>query len=251
MKYKFNLLVFIITTYFVLPTNVLALSIDNQFKGFNGNYLQLGYSTSNYKHTDKITNISGSVDLDNNYSISGGYSYLTGDWNDPGEYETQTVKKISIGVGKYFPLNSTTDITSSLMYKDWDITGTSASTTTNYITNRKPFDLSLYNASIGIRTLTAADIELSLQNTWSRLKSSENFKLNYYTPSVGVRNISDSGLELGLKYTWFKGDIAINQIGFELLQHINESIAIGGRFLSQNGSNADLNERGIFVRRYF
>ncbi len=250
MKYKCNLLVFI-TTYFVLSTSVLALSIDNQFKGFNGNYLQFGYSTSNYKHTDKITNISGSVDLDNNYSISGGYSYSTGDWNDPGEYETQTVKRVSIGVGKYFSLNSNTDIISALMYEDFDMDGTTTSTTTNAITTRIPYDLRIYNASIGIRTLTAANIELSLQNTWSRLKSSNNTKLNFHTPSVGARNISDSGLELGLKYTWFKGDIAINQIGFELLQHINESIAIGGRFLSQNGSNADLSERGIFVRSYF
>ena len=96
-----------------LSTPILA-------EGFNDNYLQLGYSTSDYKHTDKITNISGSAEFGNNYSIWGGYFYETGDWNDPQEYETLKYDKLLIGFGKSFPVSSSADITSSFSYDKWN-----------------------------------------------------------------------------------------------------------------------------------
>ena len=68
---------------FLLP----FLSTPLLAEGFNDNYFQVGYSTSNYKFTDTMTSISGSAEFGNNYSISGEYFYEKGDWNDPGEYE--------------------------------------------------------------------------------------------------------------------------------------------------------------------
>ena len=62
-------------------------------EGFNDNYFQVGYSTSNYKFTDTMTSVSGSAEVGNNYSISGEYFYEKGDWNDPGEYETSKKKR--------------------------------------------------------------------------------------------------------------------------------------------------------------
>ena len=56
----------IITTALIsLPilfsSNILA-------EGFNDNYFQVGYSTSNYKFVDEIMDIEGSVEIGNNFS---------------------------------------------------------------------------------------------------------------------------------------------------------------------------------------
>ena len=228
-------------------------------EGFNDNYIQLGYSTSDYKHTDKITNISGSAEFGNNYSISGSYSYETGDWNDPQEYETLTSKKTLIGIGKSFPLSPSTDITSSFSIEKWnnkhttDFTAKSVDffgTTYTTTSSSSSYKIDFSHASIGIKSLTAAGFEISLKNTWTRAKTTTT--LNYYTPSIGVRNISDSGLELSFKYSTIKGatfEDTLNKMEFELMKHINENFAIGGRVVSQK--KPDWTEKGIFVRRNF
>ena len=222
-------------------------------EGFNDNYFQVGYSTSDYKHTDKITNISGSAEFGNNYSLSGSYSYEKGDWNDPGEYETSTVKRVSIGVGKYFPLNSKTDFTSSLRYEDYNgkqiCTTTAGSDCTSSYSNGGISKINYSDVSIGIRSLTTAGFEISLKNTWTRFRNPT--KYHYYTPSIGVRNISESGLELSFEYskTSEVNNTRLSQLELGLIKHINENFAIGGKFLSQK--QPDLTEKGVFVRRSF
>ena len=233
----------------LLILSITFLSTQLFAEGFNDNYIQLGYSTSDYKHVDKITTVSGSVEFGNNYLLSGSYSYETGDWNDPGEYETQTAKMIEIDVDKYFPLNSTTDITSSLSYYDWDTTGTTKSLTTNITTSRTPFKADFSLISIGIRSLTAAGFEISLKNTWGRYRNPT--KYSYYVPSIKVRNISDSGLESSFEYSKTSEILNIRQSRLELklIKPINKNFAIGGRFLSVK--QPDWTEKGVFVRRSF
>ena len=229
-------------------------------EGFNDNYLQLGYTSSDYKHADKITNIKGSAEFGNYYSIWGDYFYETGDWNDPQEYETLTYDKLLIGVGKSFPLNSSTDITSSLSYEDWDqkqickakdhITYADGYDCTHSYTNGGVVKADFSHTSIGIRNLTASGFEISLKNTWSRLRGTGVTNSDYYTPSIGVRNISDSGLESSFKYSIDKSvPVKSSQIEFELIKHINKNFAIGGSIVSHK--KADWTENGIFVRRSF
>ena len=98
----------------LFSSNILA-------DGFNDNFLQVGYSTSNYKFVDEIMDLEGSVDIGNNYSILGRYARETGEWRDPGEYETSTYTGMIIGIGKTFEIDSSSDITSSLSYLDYDI----------------------------------------------------------------------------------------------------------------------------------
>ena len=69
----------LMTIPMLFSSNILA-------EGFNDNYLQVGYSTSNYKFVDEIMDIEGSVEIGNNFSILGRYARETGDWRDPLEY---------------------------------------------------------------------------------------------------------------------------------------------------------------------
>ena len=80
----------------------MLFSLNISAEGFNDNYFQAGYSTSNYKFVDKIMDIKGSVEIGNDFSILGRYARETGDWRDPGEYETSTYTSMIIGIGKIF-----------------------------------------------------------------------------------------------------------------------------------------------------
>ena len=246
MKNKFNLL--LLTTVSVLFSSSLLA------EGFNDNYIQLGYTSSDYKHVDKITTVSGSVEFGNNYLLSGSYSYEKGDWNDPGEYETLTTKKTLIGVDKYFPLNSTTDITSSLTFDKWKLTKTCTLTAgtdcSDSYSDGKVSYIDVSTASIGIKNLTASGIEISLKNSWGRLRATSNYY--YYNPSIGIRHISESGLESSAEYSKiseFGSNPIQSRLEIGLIKHINKNFAIGGRFLSVK--EPDWTENGIFVRRSF
>jgi hypothetical protein len=189
-------------------------------EGFNDNYLQLGYSTSNYKFTDSITTISGSSEFNDGFTLFGSYSYEEGDWKDPGETEILKVDSMSIGIGKSFSINSDTDITSSFSYVDFETKQT-----------------------------CTYDSGVDCTSTYSDGGST---KSNYYTASIGIRNLSKSGFEMGLKYTiWRAGKLKpkSNEIEFVLMKHLTENYAIGGSVLSHK--KADWTENGIFVRRSF
>ena len=223
-------------------------------EGFNDNYLQLGYTSSSYKHADKITNIKGSAEFGNNYSIWGDYFYETGDWNDPGEYETLTAKKLLIGIGKSFPLSSSTDITSSLTFDKWKHTKTCTLTAgtdcSDSYRDGKVSYIDISQASIGIKNLTASGIELSLKNSWVRLRSPT--KYYFFWPSIGARYISESGLESSFEYSKlskFGSNPIQSRLELELIKHINENFAVGGRVLFVR--DPDWTENGIFVRRSF
>jgi hypothetical protein len=218
-------------------------------EGFNDNYFQVGYSTNDYKHSDKITHVSGSAELGDNYLISGSYDYETGDWNDPGEYETQTAKKMSIGIEGYFPISSSSDITSSIKLDNWDITGTTKSLATSVISNRTPFEGKFTHIGIGFRNLTSNNVEISFKNTWSKYKNPTVYY--YYTPSIKIRHISDNGIESSLDYSKTSEILNLrhSRLELRLIKHINKSFAIGGRLSIVK--DPKWTETGIFVRRSF
>ena len=215
----------LLVTAFIAITGT-QLSAD----GFNYNYLQVGYTSSNYKFVDEIMDIKGSVEIGNGFSIIGRYARETGEWSDPGEYETSTYTGIRVGIGKAFNLNDNTDITTSISYLDYDLKQTqkynSSSTTTN--TSSKTDS---YIASVGIRNMSANDFETSLQiNSWhgGKLKSKSN------------------------------------EIEFSLMKHLNDRLGIGFRALHHKAKpsvvynsdrsisyKASWTEYGLFVRTSF
>ena len=213
------------------------------------NYLQIGYTSSDYKHADKITNVSGSLEFGNNYSLWGSYFRETGDWNDPGEYETLTNKKMLIGFGKSFPINPSTDIVTSFIYDKWDYKRTRQATGSSVITNH-PSDINVTQATIGIRHLTSSGIEISLENSWGKLRSPT--KYYYYTPGIEFKFTAESELETSLKLSQvskFGSNEAQTRMELELIKPVSENLAIGGRFLSV--VKPKWKEYGIFVRRSF
>ena len=205
----------LMTLTMLFSSNILA-------EGFNDNYFQVGYSTSNYKFVDEIMDIEGSVEIGNNFSILGRYARETGDWRDPGEYETSTYTGTTIGIGRTFEVDTNTEITSSLSYLDYDLKQTrkadGSSTTTN-----------------------------------------SSSKTDSYIVSVGVRNLSDSGIQTNLKLNiWRAGKLKSksNEIELEIMKHFSDTLAIGGRVLRHDAKpassyNSDWTETGIFVRRSF
>jgi len=205
----------LMTIPMLFSSNILA-------EGFNDNYLQVGYSTSNYKFVDEIMDIEGSVEIGNNFSILGRYARETGDWRDPLEYETSTYTGTTIGIGKTFELDTNTSVTSSLSYLDYDLKQTQkydSSSTTNHTSS----------------------------------------KTNTYITSVGVRNLSDSGIQTNLKLNiWRAGKLKSksNEIELELMKHFSDTLAIGIRVLRHDAKpassyNSDWTETGIYVRRSF
>jgi hypothetical protein len=189
-------------------------------EGFNDNYIEFGYSTSNYKFIDNITKVSGSTEFGDGFSIFGSYFYEKGDWKDPGETEIRKADNMSIGIGKSFSIDSNTDITSSLSYVDYEAKQT--------CTKDTGVDCTSSYSDGGVT------------------------KSNYYTASIGIRNLSDSGIELSLKYSiWRAGKLKAkqNEIELGLMKHINDNFAIGASVLNHN--KPDWTEYGIFVRRSF
>tara|TARA_B110000238_G_scaffold193757_1_gene230663 strand:+ start:82 stop:804 length:723 start_codon:yes stop_codon:yes gene_type:complete len=227
---------------FIFSSSVLA-------EGFNDNYLQVGYSTNDYKHSDKITHVSGSAELGDNYLISGSYDYETGDWSDPGEYETQTAKKMSIGIEGYFPVSSSTDISSSIGLENWDITSTTKVLATSVTTNKAPFEGKFTHIGIGFRNLTSNNVEISFKNTWTKYKNPTVYY--YYKPSIKIRHISANGIESSIDYSKTNEILNLRQSRLELrlIKHINESFSIGGRLSIVK--DPKWTETGIFVRRSF
>ena len=233
----------------VLTSFLLLFSMSIFAEESNENYLQIGYTSSDYKHADKITNVSGSLEFGNNYSLWGSYYRETGDWNDPGEYETLTNKKMLIGFGKSFPISPSTDIVTSLSYDKWDYKRTRQATGSSLITNH-PSDFNFTEASIGVRNLTSSGIEISLENSWSRLRGTS--KYYYYTPSIELKFTTESELETSLKLSQiskFGSNEVQTRMELEVIKPVSENLAIGGRFLSV--VKPKLKEYGIFVRRSF
>ena len=230
----------------LFSSNILA-------EGFNDNYLQLGYSTNDYKHTDTLTKISGSAEFGNDYLITGEYSYEKGDWNDPGEYETSKVKRVTIEVGKSFTIDDNTDFTSSFSYQDYEnkqvCTLTNGTDCTSSYSNGGTSTLKYSNISIGIKNLISINTEILFKNTWSKVKLTSS-DIHYYTPSIKLRNISESGIESSFKYSTNKANnTRSSQLEMELIKHMNDNLAIGVNVISHK--KADWTETGIFVRRSF
>ena len=198
--------------------------------GFNDNYLQVGYTSSNYKFVDEIMDIKGSVEIGNGYSIIGRYTRETGDWYDPGEYETSTYTGIKVGIGKVFNFNDNTDITTSISHLDYDLKQT----------------LLIINSN----TLT-----------------SSSGKTDGYIASVGVRNMSTNDFETSLQVnSWHGGKLKSksNEIEFSVIKHLNDRLGIGFRALHHKAKpsvvynsdrsvrhKASWTEYGLFVRTSF
>ena len=205
----------LISLFMLFSSNILA-------EGFNDNYFEVGYSSNNSKFVDETMALKGSIEMGNDFSILVRYARETGDWRDPGEYETSTYTGTTIGIGKTFELDTNTNITSSLSYLDYDLKQT-----------RK------------------ADSSTTTTNSSSKSDS--------YFASIGVRNLSDSGIETNLKLNFWRGGKAkskSNEIELEVMKHFTETLAIGGRVLRHDAKPAssyksDWTETGIFVRRSF
>jgi hypothetical protein len=205
----------LMTIPMLFSSNILA-------EGFNDNFLQVGYSTSNFKFIDEIIDIEGSVEIGNNFSILGRYARETGDWRDPGEYETSTYTRTKIGIGKTFEVDTNTDITSSLAFLDYDV-------------------------------------KITRQADGSSTITTTNSKTDSYFASIGVRNLSDSDIQTNLKLNFWRGGKAkskSNEIELELMKHFSDTLAIGGRVLRHDAKpassyNSDWTETGVFVRRSF
>ena len=199
----------------LFSSNILA-------EGFNDNYFEVGYATNNFKFVDEIMELKGSIEIGNGFSILGRYARETGDWRDPGEYETSTYTRTRIGVGKTFEVNANTDITTSLSYIDYDMKQTRQADGSSTITN------------------TSA-------------------KSDSYFASLGVRNLSDSGIQTNIKLNIPRGGKLKSkayEIELEVMKHFSDTLAIGGRVLRHDAKpassyNSDWTETGIFVRRSF
>ena len=187
-----------------LISQTLLFSSNTSAEGFNDNFFQAGYSTSNYKFVDEIMDIKGSVEIGNNFSILGRYARETGDWSDPGEYETSTYTGTTIGIVRTFEVDTNTEITSSLSYLDYDLKQTrkadGSSTTTN-----------------------------------------SSSKTDSYIASIGVRNLSDTGIQTNLKLNiWRAGKLKSksNEIELEIMKHFSDSFAFGARVLRHDAKPA-------------
>ena len=200
----------------------MLFSSNISAEGFNDNYLQVGYSTNNFKFVDEIMELKGSIEIGNDFSILGRYARETGDWRDPGEYETSTYTITIIGIGKTFEVGTNTSLTSSFSYYDLDLKQT-----------------------------RQADGSSTITNTSSKTDS--------YFASVGVRNLSDSGIQTNLKLNFWRGGkvkLKSNEIELEVMKHFTDNLAIGGRVMRYDARQgmshlAKWTETGIFVRRSF
>ena len=236
----------LMTLTMLFSSNILA-------EGFNDNYLQLGYSTSDYKHTDTLTKVSGSAEFGDDFYLNGEYSYEKGDWNDPGEKETSTVNRVTIEIGKSFELTEKTNFTSAFSYQDYEnkqvCTKTNGTDCTSSYSDGGTSTLKYSNISIGIKNLISQNTEVHLENTWSRVKLTSS-DTHYYTPSIKIRNITETGIESSLKYSTYKtNNTRSSQLEIGLLKHMNDTFAIGANFISNK--KVDWTETGVFVRRSF
>ena len=191
--------------------------------GFNDNYLQVGYTSSNFKFVDEIMDIKGSLEIGNGFSIIGRYGRETGEWSDPGEYETSTYSGYRVGIGKAYSLNVNTDITSSISYFDY-----------TYKQTIKP--------------------------NWSSTTTSRpTTKADSYIASVGVRNMSLNNFETNLQINAYRGGklkSKSNEVELSVIKHVNDKLGFGLRALHHDAApvvsyNSDFTEYGLFIRTSF
>ena len=204
----------------LLLTLLLITSLSTLADGFNDNYVQLGYTSNDYKHDDNTRILSGSKELDNGLLLLGSYSYMTADWNDPGEYEEKTVKTISVGIGKAINLTSKTDFTSSLIYSDYD--------SKQICTNTNGSDCTSSYSDGGI------------------------LKTDYYTVNLGIRHLVSPDLQVNAEYSFDrKGGLnpKTNTLTIGLMKEVTKDIAVGASIASYKKPDSD--ESQIYIRRSF
>ena len=191
--------------------------------GFNDNYLQVGYTSSNFKFVDEIMDIKGSLEIGNGFSIIGRYGRETGEWSDPGEYETSTYSGSRVGIGKAYSFNGNTDITSSISYLDYTFKQT-------------------------------------IKPNWrSTTTSRPTTKADSYIGSVGVRNMSPNNFETNLQINAFRGGkmkSKSNEVELSVIKHFNDKLGFGLRVLHHDAAPAvsyksDFTEYGLFIRTSF
>ncbi|MDA9242855.1 hypothetical protein N9P26_02180 [Amylibacter sp.] len=204
-------------------STIILMGTQLSADGFNDNYLQVGYTSSNFKFVDEIMDIKGSVELGNGFSIIGRYGRETGEWSDPGEYETSTYSGYRIGIGKAYRLNGNTEITSSISYLDYTFKQT-------------------------------------IKPNWrSTTTSRPTTKADSYIGSVGVRNMSPNNFETNLQINAFRGGkmkSKSNEVELSVIKHFNDKLGFGLRVLHHDAAPAvsyksDFTEYGLFIRTSF
>jgi hypothetical protein len=206
----------------LLQTLLLITSLSTLADGFNDNYVQLDYTSNDYKHDDNTRILSGSKELDNGLLLLGSYSYMTADWNDPGEYEEQTVKTISVGIGKVINLTPKTDFISSLIYSNYD---------SKQICTKTGYYIYLIGGCI-------------LDN--------DILKTYYYTVNLGIRYLVSPDFQVNAEYSFDrKGGLnpKTNTLTIGLMKEVTKDIAVGASISSYKKPDSD--ESQIYIRRSF
>lgn len=186
----------------IFLTSVILLTLSDAAisAGFNDNYVQLAYTSNNYKHDDNTIILSGSKELKNDLILLGRYSYMTADWNDPGEYEKKTVKTMSVGIGKAININHKSDFISSIMYSDYDskqvCTNTDGSDCTSSYSNSGILKTDYYTINLGIRHLFSSDLQTNIEYSLDMLGALDP---QTKTISVGVMTDVAKDVSIGLK----------------------------------------------------
>jgi len=235
-----------------LATIIIFFSSNIFAEGFNDNYFQLGFESSDssvlekdlygqiasverqadgvtkLKIADKITDIRGSISLGQNVSLIGSYATETGKWTDgcacTNFWEKNWDGKstiTSLGIGKNFDINANNLGGMTLSYTQL---------TTSLSAAKIQSDLTSF------RVVT--------QSKWDDISQEKDFSIF----SMGIRTISNFDIELGAKYIRLAGNgVHGNEFEVEAVKKFSKNLALGAKFASQENGN----KAGFFFRTSF
>ena len=183
-----------ITVVFATTISLPAIS-----EGFNYNYLQVGIGTSNSKFYDNEYYLSASRSVNNNFSIRGEVNLLSGDWNDPGEHETQDIDTYALDLVYNNPISTDTDLVASLGYAhlkyDKSCTNSNGSScNSSYSTGTSPdYEHTIYK--LGLRHKLSDEIELEGSYKRSNVDTGATVKQLVISGSKKINENISLGLE--------------------------------------------------------
>lgn len=156
-----------------LLATLLSLCASNiaYSEGLNYDYIQAGIGTTDSKHYDKEYYIEMSKPINNGLSVKGRFTYLYGDWNDPGEYEEQSVNAYSLEGIYHKEVTPSTDFLASVGYarSHFKQTCTPTTGTCGTYSDSSP-EFGHHISSVGIKHKTENNIEI--EGTYSAVRTS-------------------------------------------------------------------------------
>ena len=199
----------------IIIITLLALSASNvaYSEGFNYDYIQAGIGKGSYKSYDREYYVGISKPINNNISVRGSLYYLYGDWNDPGEYEEQSVNAYSLEGTYHKEVTPFTDLLASAGYarSHYKLTCTPTTGTCGTYSDATPdFGHSIVTAGIRHKTRNNIEIEGSysfVKTTWtSATNTSRQAKVSL------IKEVIDN-TSVGVEYTWGLTGIGIDHYG--------------------------------------